>query len=142
MNSSISFFKITVMLFLCFTVLFSCSKDEEEVVAAEFSSASFDIGHLTVKMIGIPAVVDSIEYTNLTKGITNTVDHSGFIYDQPNNMSVLSVALASGNLNDQVQCCVYLNSSISIGVAFKNITSDSITTTFTSSSIYCQGGNY
>lgn len=123
-------------------ILFSCSKEEEEVKLVEYTTPSFDNGHLKIKLLTDPGYVDSIKYSNITKGVTSTINKSGFAYDQLNNLSILSLPILSGNSNDQVECCVYLNSSVNIGIVFENIHIDSIDIVFTGSNVYCNTGTY
>jgi len=132
-----------LMLMVLFSLsLGSCSKKEEPIPVYEYTAPNYDVGHLSVKIIGNPGIVTNIEYKNLTKASTTNIDVGGFSYNQITNTSILSIPLASGNVNDQVQCCVSLSSAVNIGIEFINIPVDSITTIFTSSNIHCQAGNF
>ena len=136
--------KQPVIVVLLLAVLFgSCSKeDEREVTPYPYTSPSYDVGHLMVKITNVPSIVDSINYTNLTKGVTNSIDKSKMAYYQNNNYSVLSVPMANGNSGDQVSCCIYLTQATSVGMEFIFRSADSIATTFTNSNVYCVSGTY
>lgn len=123
-------------------IFFSCSKEEEEIKRVDYTAASFDSGRLKIKLLADPVYVDSIKYSNITKGVTSTINKSGLAYDQPNNISMMSLPLLSGNTNDQVQCCVYLNASVNIGIVFEDLHMDSINTVFAGTNIYCNSGTY
>ncbi len=135
--------KLPQSLFLLLLIVFSfsCSKEDEEVGRPDYTTTTFDNGHLKIKLLADPANVDSVIYTNTTKGVINTVT-SSFAFDQPNNLSVLSEPLVNGNTGDQVSCRVYLNSAVDIGVIFEDIHLDSINTVFTSASTYYIQGTY
>jgi hypothetical protein len=137
---NINFCKTIFYYLLLIVVLGACKKEEKEVPLATFTTPHYDVGYLTVKIVGQPSVVTAIEYTNITRGVTSNINYDGFYYDQPSNTSVLSIALANGNVNDQVQCCVYLNGSTSIGIMFVN--SQPTTLGFTSSPYFCENGTY
>lgn len=136
--------QITFITTIFLTIFFiACSKeDEKEVTPYPYTSPSYDIGHLMVKITNDNSIVDSVKYTNLVKGVTNTIDKSKMVYYPSNNYSVLSVPMASGNTGDQVRCCVYLNQSTNIGMEFKFRSADSIATIFTNSNVYCISGTY
>lgn len=136
--------KFAIGFVLIFSLFFiACSKeDEKEVTPYPYTPPSYDVGYLMVKITNNPSIVDSIKYTNLTKGTTNHIEKSELTYYSSNNYSVLSKAIANGNTNDQVSCCVYLNQATNIGIEFEYMSIDSINTTFTNSSIYCLPGTY
>ncbi|MDF1673802.1 MAG: hypothetical protein P1U41_09860 [Vicingaceae bacterium] len=134
-------FSILILVFSTL-VFVACSKEEKKVTPYPYTSPSYDIGHLMVKITNDNSIVDSVKYTNLAKGVTNTIDKSKMVYYPSNNYSVLSVAMASGNVGDQVRCCVYLNQSTNVGIEYKFRSADSIATSFTSSSVYCISGTY
>jgi len=132
-----------VITTLFLAILFiACSKEDEEITPYPYTPPNYDVGHLMVKITNNPGVVDSIEYTNLTKGFTSLIEKSELTYYQSNNYSALSQALANGSAGDQVRCCVYLNQATNIGVEFEFMSLDSISTTSTSSNIYCVSGSY
>lgn len=134
-------FLITTFVFVL--ILFACSKeDNPEPKTYDYDPPSYDQGHLMVKVTNIPAIVDSIIYTNITKGVTNKIDKSGLVYYQNNNYSVLSLPMANGNTNDQLQCCVYINQATGVGVEYYFRSADSIQTTFINSNVHCIAGNY
>lgn len=133
--------QILVIIFLTL-VFVSCSKDEKEVTPYPYTSPSYDIGHLMVKITNDNSIVDSVKYTNLAKGVTNTIDKSKMTYYPSNNYSVLSVPMANGNVGDQVRCCIYLTQATNVGMEFEFRSADSIATTFTNSSVYCISGTY
>lgn len=120
----------------------ACSKEEEEVTPTAYTSPTFDIGYLKVVVDGQPEVIDSIRYTNSTKGVSNLMSTSQIVYYQFNNTSVYSKAMATGHAGDAVQACVYLSTGTNIGIAFENIPSDSIPTVFVNSNVHCGAGNY
>jgi|GEM_PF-3166194 len=131
----------TILLLVVFIV--GCSKeDKKEVTPYPYTPPSYDVGYLMVKITNDPSIVDSIKYTNITKGTSNRIEKSELTYYSSNNYSVLSKAIANGNANDQVSCCVYLNQATNIGIEFEYMSIDSINTTFTNSSIYCLSGTY
>lgn len=136
-----NFLKTLIILPFCCLMLVSCSKEEEEVPLVDNNAPSYDVGYLTIKFTGLPFKADSVVYINTTKSVSNTVNTT-FGYDQVNDISFLSIPLANGHKNDQLQCCVSLNDTTNIGIAFTNVPLDSITTVFTSSSNFCQSGTY
>lgn len=137
------FIKFSIYFFVVALIFVACSKeDKPEPKVYDYDPPSYDQGHLMVKVTNIPGIVDSIIYTNITKGVTNTIDKGGLVYYQNNNYSILSVALANGNVNDQLQCCVYINQATNVGVEFYFRSADSVQTTYTNSNVYCEAGNY
>ncbi len=134
--------KISIVLFTSLLTLIACSKEEEPVKPYEYTPASYDVGYLMVKINGNPAIVDSIEYTNQTRGVKNTVDLTKLVYYPASGTSVLSMAFANGNIGDDVQCCIFINTLTSAGVEFEFIPSDSITMTPILSNIHCEVGKY
>lgn len=134
--------KIIFVLPICCFILFSCSKEEDEVKLSEHTSYKLDTGHLSIVFSGSPAIVDSVVYFNQTKLTASNIPVTNFFYDQPNNRTFLSLPIANGNINDQVRCCVALNSSTNIGIVFTSMHTDSIPTAITGSSNFCQSGIY
>lgn len=137
------FIRILLVAFTIMTLIISCSKEDKiEPKAYDYQPRDYDQGHLMVKVTNIPSVVDSIIYTNITKGVVNRIDKSGLAYYQNNNYSVLSIPMASGKTNDQLQCCVYINQVTNVGVEFYFRSADSVQTTFVNSNVHCVAGNY
>ena len=137
--------KVLKILFLLVTIIVinvSCSKEEEKLPVYEYIAPNYDLGHLSVKVIGNPGLVTKVEYKNLTKESTSLIDVGGFSYNQSTNTSILSVPLANGNYGDQIQCCVTISSNVFMGIEFINIPVDSITTNFANAGIECKTGNF
>jgi hypothetical protein len=125
--------------------MLSCTKEKEPVALIEVQTASFDSGYLIIKLLDNPSFLDSICYFNHTKGTSfkiNKTDFYGFNSDT-NPIVSISRPLNSGTLNDEVECCFYLNTPMEIGVAFKNKDITAIPTILSGSSPeICIAGNY
>lgn len=121
----------------------SCSKEEDEIPLASpgVSAANFDSGHLLIMLVGSAGVVDSIIYTNETKGFSNSINVAGLGYTVGNNQSILSKPLYDGNKNDQIKCCVYLNTASEIGIAF-DTTFSTLQTPMIPAGVICETGSY
>lgn len=139
-----------VLLLIFCTLLFSCSKEEEEIVLAETNDPNYDLGHITIKMnevfLGIdPAIsVASIELTNQTKGTVSQLSPLQFVYLPQAGYSVLQTTFVNGHLNDQMECCVNFTNTINVGIGmkFETISPDSISTPSINLSYYCGNGIY
>jgi hypothetical protein len=132
---------VFILSFSLTVVFLSCKKEEKAVPLTPRIVTNFDAGHIKIRISGTSGAVDSIKYFNFTKGVTSTFAVSGFQYDLPNNRSVLYLPQLSGNTNDQLQCCVYLNLPTAVGISFEDIHVDSIPTTVSNVWI-CEDGNY
>lgn len=134
-----SFLIISICLL---SVLIACSKKEEQVIEPQpYESPSYDKGYVLIKISDMPAIIDSIKYTNYTTGVSNLLTDP-MVYYQFNNTSVFSKALANGHTGDQVQCCVYLNAPTNIGIRFQDMPIDSITYIYVNASSFCAAGTY
>ena len=136
MENSIKYFSLILSLLVL--VFYSCSKEEEEVGRYEYIPTNLDIGHLTIKINEItfgndPSThVTSIQFSNLTTGVTNPISYNNSFIHIQDEYSYLSVPLANGHVNDQVQCCVEFDNvtNTGIAVAYEDIHPDSMTMTF------------
>lgn len=132
-----------LIAFAFILTIVSCSKEEDEVPLASpnVSAENFDGGHLLIMMEGSAGVVDSIIYTNETKGFSNKINLGGLGYTVSNNKTILTKPLYDGSDNDQVRCCVYLNSPTEIGIAF-DTTYSTLQTLVSPAGTVCESGTY
>lgn len=139
-----------VLLMSFVLVLLSCSKEEDPVEVVDVEVSSFDRGYLLIKVEPEIAYLDSLIYTNLTKGTTFTIYQSELGFNQNSNIAIYSKPIINGNRNDAVQCCAYLNHSVEVGVAFEDLRLqydslylDSIPSVITGANNYqCFNGSY
>lgn len=102
----------------------SCSKEEDKIPLAEpgVSSSDFDYGYVGIRLKGNNSMVDSIIYTNTTKGFYFDLEPSRISFVQGDTLGLLSKTLLNGNIGDNIRCCVYVNTATLLGVAFKDST--------------------
>ena len=133
---------LIALIVLSCCVVFACSKDEEEVTPKEFTSQSYDVGHLSIQFDNIPAIIDCVLYVNYTQGTSDVIDVSEFAYISipPPAFSLLTKTFGIGNTGDSLECCVYFNTPTNMFITFDN--GGPIPTTFVTNSPYCKTGNY
>jgi len=137
-----SLYKYVIILPLVIA-MFSCSKEEGEIIPAEnqVKSENFDAGHLLIILADAPGVVDSIIYKNQTKGFSHEINQAGLGYLADSNISILSKPFLTGNTGDQIECCVYLNTPSEIGIAF-DTTFSTLQTPMIPAGKFCETGAY
>ena len=67
-----------LIIFSLVVVLFSCTKEEEPIKLAEVDVQEFDSGYLIIKLETDPVYLDSIHYTNQTKGTSFKIEKTEF----------------------------------------------------------------
>lgn len=136
-----SLYKYLIILPLIISVV-SCSKEEDEVPLANpgVTADDFDNGYLGIRLLGSAGLVDSIRYTNLTKGVSISPNASEIAFVQGSNYGLLAKPLRNGNTGDQIRCCVYLNTATDIVITYV----DDPTIPFVSAPAgkYCIDGTY
>lgn len=146
-------FTYRILLIICFAiVMVSCTKEEEPVRITELDVVDYDPGYLTIKLETDPAYLDSIYYTNNTQGTSFKIEKTEFsgYNSQTNQITSISRTLANGKKNDQVQCCFYVNSTMTVGAIFEDLSLtldsfylDSVNTVSTGgNSAFCITGTY
>tara|TARA_B100000809_G_scaffold196653_1_gene196166 strand:- start:8539 stop:8991 length:453 start_codon:yes stop_codon:yes gene_type:complete len=112
-----------LIAFSLIVVLFSCTKEEEPIKLAEVNVQEFDSGYLIIKLDTDPVYLDSIYYTNNTQGTSFKIEKTEFSGYNSNSNPITSVfkPLINGNDSDIVQCCFYVNSPMSVGVSFEDL---------------------
>jgi hypothetical protein len=115
--------KNIIIAFSLIFVISSCSKEEDEILLADpgVNSSQFDAGYLGIQLKGSNTMVDSIVYTNTTKGFSFNLLPSQIAFVQGDTLGFLSKPLLSGNKGDNVSCCIYVNTQTMLGVSFKSI---------------------
>lgn len=132
-----------LILFSILLAIISCSKEEEEVKLAPVPVINYDNGRLMIKMTGDASLrLDSVIYTNLTKGFEETVSLSSIGYSNGADLSLLSQPVFNGNTGDQVRCCVYLKVNNPIAISFQEVHFDSLQMTTISAGVHCMTGTY
>lgn len=103
-------------------IIISCSKSEDEIPLADpgVSSSQFDSGYLGILLQGANTMVDSIVYTNITKGSSFNIPPSQVIFNQGDTVGYFFKPLRSGNDGDDVNCCVYINTPTLMEVVFSD----------------------
>ncbi|MDG1475763.1 MAG: hypothetical protein P8Q14_01315 [Vicingaceae bacterium] len=103
-------------------VIASCSKEEDEIPLADpgVSAADFDSGYLGIILEGANTMLDSITYTNETKGFSFRIAPSSIIFNQGSDTGYFFKPLRSGNEGDDVNCCIYVNTSTFLDVVFND----------------------
>ena len=118
--------KISWVIFItlcCLVGMSSCSKEESEIPLANpgVSSDDFDTGYLGIRLEGNNSMVDSIVYTNTTRGFSFNLNPEEIIFiDQVGKVDTgaLSKSLYNAKRGDVVNCCVYMNSSSLLGITY------------------------
>ena len=133
--------KTIIVAFSLIMAISSCSKEEDEVPLADpgVSAADFDSGFLGLRLVGASSMVDSIIYTNTTKGNSFHIDPSSIVFIQALGTGLLYKPLHSGNTGDVVECCVYVNTATELGVSFRT---DTIILNSVSAGLNCYTGTY
>ncbi len=140
--------KKTYLLIIAFGFVLgvlSCTKEKDPVAVTPVEIGSFNTGYLSIKLLDDPLFLDSIYYTNLTKGTSFKIDKADFFGFNAATSPITSISrpLNSGATGDEVQCCFYLNAPMELGVAFENMPLDSIPAITTGGNpVFCINGNY
>jgi len=116
------------------------------------SASDFDAGYLGIRMEGTFSSIgsnsnnhiDSIIYTNLTKGFGFQINPSSLVFVQTDTTGVLGGAyyksLLNGNTGDDITCCIYVKQPITVGVILSR--SDTFVSTAVPNGVFCHTGKY
>ncbi len=131
-----------VLIGLLFVVVIaSCSKEEDEIPLADsgVSAADYNHGFLGIRLEDNNKKVDSIVYSNTTRGFSLSIQPSEIIFVQSSDTGVLSKPYYNAKTGEDVNCCVYLNSASVIGITFVDtlIPMDTVP-----AGMYCVSGKY
>lgn len=112
-------------------VISSCTKEADEIPLADpgVSGSDFDKGYVGIRLKGSNSMLDSIVYTNTTKGFSFNIQPEAIIFIQGDTTGLLSKPLWNGNTGDDISCCAYVNTPTMIGISFAgSIPLDSVPT--------------
>jgi len=133
--------KNILLTLILIVVMGSCSKEENEIPLADpgVSISDFDSGFIGIALEGANTFVDSIIYTNITKGASFHIAPSFINFTQSLDTGLLYRPLYNGNTGDEVECCVYLNTATMLGISFVK---DTILLDAKPAGVFCQIGTY
>ncbi|MGB0881814.1 MAG: hypothetical protein ACPGSO_02595 [Vicingaceae bacterium] len=130
-----------LLALLIITVIVSCSKEEDEIPLASpgVSADDFESGYIGIRLEESNKKVDSIVYSNTSRGFSFNLQPSEIIFTQNVDTGTLSKSLYNATRGDDVNCCVYLNSTAVIGITFVDtlVPMDTV-----SAGKYCVSGKY